>query len=199
VTTTAGGLAVVVVARRPEGALAAVLLSRALAWARETAPGADYVVIDGEAPDLPPPDRRLVPLGDPAGAGAMDVAARTFASGHALVLLATPECPTLSAAHATAALDDLGNGCDLVIGPLFGGGWYLLGLARPLPALADLPAESWHNPDVMTFAIAAAHGAGLEIGLLRPERRLATAADIHAAKVDPLVPEEVRAALGAAG
>lgn len=211
---TPTGLAVVVTARPPEDALAAALLSRALAWARDTAPGADYAALAppdeavtaprGDAataapPELPPPDRRLTASGDPDGAGALDAAAQLFAAGHAPVLLVTPHCPTLGPAHATAALDDLRNGCDLVIGPLFGGGWYLLGLARPIAALADLPADSWHNPDVMALAIAAAHGAGLEIGLLRPERRLATAADMRAARVDPLVPEEVRAVLSSWG
>lgn len=194
-SATPSGPAVVVMARPPEDALAAALLSRALAWARETAPGADYAAMAGASPELPPPDRCLVPSGDPDGAGAMEAAEQVFATGHAPVLLVTPHCPTLGPAHATAALDDLRNGCDLVIGPLFGGGWYVLGLARPIAALADLPADSWHNPDVMALAIAAAHGAGLEIGLLRPERRLATAADMRAARVDPLVPEEVRAVL----
>jgi hypothetical protein len=218
---TPTGLAVVVTARPPEDALAAALLSRALAWARDTAPGADYVALaapgeamaaspgeaaaapSGEptvaASELPPPDRRLTSAGDPDGAGAMDAAAHVFAAGHAPVLLATPHCPTLGPAHGTAALDDLRNGCDLAIGPLFGGGWYLIGLARPIAALADLPADSWHNPDVMALAIAAAHGAGLEIGLLRPERRLATPADMRAARVDPLVPDEVRAVLNSWG
>jgi Uncharacterized protein conserved in bacteria (DUF2064) len=214
---SAAGPAVVVLARAPEDELAAVLLDRTLAWAREAAPGADYVAIEGRAgssvpappldaagaadrdrsgPAGPPPDRRLAPPPDPLGAGAMDVAARLFAAGHAPVLLATAECPMLARAHAIAALDDLRDECELVIGPLTGGGWYLLGLARPIPELAALPADSWHNPDVMALAFAAAQQAGLTIGLLRPERRLATDADVRAARVDPLVPEEVRAALG---
>lgn len=205
---SAAGPAVVVLARAPEDDVAAVLLDRTLAWAREAAPGADYAAIEGLAPDHdrdrsaaagPPPDRRLVPPPDPLGAGAMDVAARLFAAGHAPVLLATPACPMLSPGHATAALDDLQEECALVIGPLMGGGWYLLGLARPVPELAALPADSWHHPDVMTLAMAAAKQAGLTIGLLRPERRLATAADVRAARVDPLVPEDVRAALGSWG
>jgi hypothetical protein len=221
---SAAGPAVVVLARAPKDDLAAVLLARTLAWAREVAPGADYAAIEGVARSAleashdparsalaglpatgarsaaagPPPDRRLVPPSDPLGAGAMDVAAQLFAAGRAPVLLATAECAVLGAAHAAAALDDLRDDCELVIGPLMGGGWYLLGFARPIPELADLPAEAWHSPDVMTLALAAAHRAGLTIGLLRPERRLATDADRRAARVDPLVPDDVRALLGAA-
>jgi glycosyltransferase A (GT-A) superfamily protein (DUF2064 family) len=191
------GLAVVVVARAPADQLAATLLSRTLAWARSTAPDADYLALDGPADvvDPPPAERRLEPRGDPLGAGAMEVAATVFAAGHAPVLLVTAECPALATIHATAALDDLANGCDLVVGPVVDGGWYLLGLARPIPALGDLRAESWRSPDVMALAIAAAQQGGLEIGLLRPERRLATEGDIRAAIADPLTPEDVRAAL----
>ncbi|MCW3066772.1 MAG: hypothetical protein JWN32_3944, partial [Solirubrobacterales bacterium] len=145
--------------------------------------------------ELPPAQRRLAPVGDPRGAGAMDAAASLFAAGHGPVLLAGAECPVLSAVHAKAALDDLEHECDLVIGPMFGGGWYLLGLSRPLPDLASLPADSWDSPDVMALAVVAAQNAGLEIGLLRPERRLLTPADYRAAAVDPLVPAEVRAVL----
>jgi glycosyltransferase A (GT-A) superfamily protein (DUF2064 family) len=197
---SSAGPAAVVVGRAPHDELGIVLLRRALAWARAAAPGADYTAVELTAADearleLPPPERRLTPHGDPHGAGAMEVAERLFAAGHTPVLLAGTECPVLSLDHATAARDDLDNECDLVIGPMFGGGWYLLGLARPIPELASLPADSWDSPDVMALAVVAAQQAGLEIGLLRPERRLLTPADHGAALVDPLVPLEVRAAL----
>ena len=195
------GPAVVVVARAPADELAATLLARTQAWARDAAPGADYLAVTrspdaSDAPAAPPPaERRLALHGDPLGAGAMEAAATVFATGHAPLLLVTAECPSLAAWHATAALDDLAAGCDLVIGPVVDGGWYLIGLARPIPELAELPADSWHTPDVMALATAAARAAGLEVGLLRPERRLVSAGDIRAALADPLTPDDVRAVL----
>jgi glycosyltransferase A (GT-A) superfamily protein (DUF2064 family) len=77
------------------------------------------------------------------------------------------------------------------------GGWYLLGLARPLSEIGDFSAESWKSPDVTAVAVTAAQRAGLTIGLLRPERALATAADRLAALVDPMLPDDLRAVLEA--
>jgi hypothetical protein len=213
------GPAAVVVSRAPADGVAAFLLARTLAWARAAAPGADYLagpegvavagpeefavagpeevgLAAGRLPsDAPPPERRFAIQGDPLGDGALSASDRAFAAGHAPVLLATAGCPALSAAHAAAALDDLRNGCDLAIGPLMFGGWYLLGLARPLSEIGDFPAESWKSPDVTAVAVAAAQRAGLTIGLLRPERTLATKADRLAALVDPMLPEDLRAVL----
>jgi glycosyltransferase A (GT-A) superfamily protein (DUF2064 family) len=106
-----------------------------------------------------------------------------------------PWLAQLRSEHAAGLQGDLGAGSDVVLGPVIDGGLYLLALARPVPALHELPEERWQDPDVMTIAFAAAAEAGLEVGILRAERGLRTAADVRAALADPLLPGEIRAVL----
>jgi len=108
-------------------------------------------------------------------------AAATLGPGPLLVLPAI--CPRLGPAHAAAALADLDAGCDAAYGPTLEGDWYLAALATPRrELLAGSP-----------FAVAREHA--VEVGLLRHERALRTAADVAAFLVDPLTPADVRAAL----
>ena len=51
----------------------------------------------------------------------------------------------------------------------------------------------------MESAFRLAGEAGLEVGLLRPERGLATPDDVRAARADPLFPPEIAALLRAVG
>lgn len=146
-------------------ALQAALLARAGEWAREVLDGQDGGLIDDE--DL------------------RDATARTFAEGAGAVLVVWPDLPVLRRAHAAAALGDLQAGCDLVVGPLAGGGCYLLGIKRPLTEL--LPGD---EPDNLAFETIAA--AGLELGLLRVERGLRSPGDVAAALADPCLPAELR-------
>jgi glycosyltransferase A (GT-A) superfamily protein (DUF2064 family) len=79
----------------------------------------------------------------------------------------------------------------VVLGPAIDGGFYLIGLARPLPRLFSLPEQAWRSPDAMTIGLAAARESGLEIGLLRAERALHRPADVRAALADPLLPPDL--------
>jgi glycosyltransferase A (GT-A) superfamily protein (DUF2064 family) len=79
---------------------------------------------------------------------------------------------------------------------VFDGGFYLLGLARPLPSLLELDRETWQSPDAMALTLAGAARGGVEAGLLRAERALRTAGDVAAALADPLLDEELRLLLG---
>ena len=115
------------------------------------------------------------------------------------LLIAWPDLPRLREHHARAALDDIDAGCDVVLGPAIDGGFYLIGLARPLPQLFGLPEQAWRSPDAMTIGLAAARDAGLEIGLLRAERALHRPADVRAALADPLLPADLAQILGRAG
>jgi glycosyltransferase A (GT-A) superfamily protein (DUF2064 family) len=101
--------------------------------------------------------------------------------------------------HARAALGDLEAGCDVVLGPAIDGGFYLIGLARPLPQLFALPEQAWRSPDAMTVGLAAARDSGLEIGLLRAERALHRPADVRAALADPLLAPELEPILRRSG
>lgn len=55
-------------------------------------------------------------------------------------------------------------------GPAIDGGFYLVGISRPLAELFALPEHAWRNPDTTAAAVATAREGGLEIGLLRAER-----------------------------
>lgn len=109
-------------------------------------------------------------------------------------LLIWPVLPRWRPEHASAALDDLGGGCDLVLGPTVDGDFYLLGLARPLPGVLER-FRGELGDDAVGLAARTAAEEGIEIGLLRAERPLRSAADSRAALVDPLTPPEVVALL----
>ena len=77
--------------------------------------------------------------------------------------------------HATAALEDLADGCAISLGAMFDGGFYLLAFAQPVPALLERPDDAWQTRDPIGLAAEAAQRSGLAIGLLRTERGLRTA------------------------
>ena len=114
--------------------------------------------------------------------------------GSGPLLIVWPDLPRLRTAHATAALQDLSSGCDVVLGPAIDGGLYLVGIARPLPELFALPEQTWRG-DVMAVALTAIRDVGFEVGILRAERALHRPADVRAALADPLLPEDVGAIL----
>lgn len=153
-------------------AVRAVLRDRALAWARGIAPG-DRV------------------LGAEAGEDLVTAAQRAFSAFGAPLLIAWPELAVWRPMHGESALGDLADGCGVAVGPIFDGGFYLLALTEPLPALLEVP----RSLDAMNRAFVAAHDAGVGIGLLRPERGLRGASDVAAALADPLLDEELRGLL----
>jgi glycosyltransferase A (GT-A) superfamily protein (DUF2064 family) len=179
--------------------LQALLLTEALGWAREVARGVVHVAHD--PPDSGPELRALLgasdvvlfPQNGEGIAGRLaDAAARVFARHPGPLLILWPDLPQLRPEHASAALTDLREGCDVVLGPAIDGGFYLIGIPRPLPKLFALPEQAWRSPDVMTIGLAAAREAGLEVGILRAERALHRSADVRAALADPLLPGGLR-------
>ena len=178
-------------------ALQSALIAQTAAWAHAVAPGAVYAA--HAPPDAREEVRALVPRnatlfpqnGDGIGARIADAAARVFARHRGPLLIVWPDLPRLRPEHANAALGDLAAGCDLVLGPAIDGGFYLIGLARPLPELFGLREQAWRSPDVMAMGLAAAHRAGLEVGILRAERSLHRPSDVRAALADPTLPPEI--------
>ncbi|MEA2123798.1 MAG: hypothetical protein QOI80_580, partial [Solirubrobacteraceae bacterium] len=132
-----------------------LLLEHTLAWAREVADA----VLRIERDEL----RTAVEVAAPP------------------VLIAAANTPRLRSQHAAWALDDLAHGAEVSFGPGFDGGWYLVALPRPTPAVLDL-LEGRGSP----FEL------GLEIGLLRAERLLSGRGDAAALAKDPLVASGVR-------
>jgi hypothetical protein len=150
------------------GELGAALLARAVAWAEAVG------------------TVRVLPVAsDPAAVAAA-------AAGHAgPVLVASADQPRLSAFHAESALTDLAEGADVAVGSTLDGGRYLFAVDGG----REIPAGLW-DPEAGTETVFRLAGeAGLEIGLLRPERGLATPDDVRAAHADPLFPPEIAALL----
>jgi glycosyltransferase A (GT-A) superfamily protein (DUF2064 family) len=177
--------------------LQAALIVHATEWARAVSPGAVHVAHD--PPDAGPelraligPDGALFPQnGDGIANRLADAAARVFTRHSGPLLIVWPDLPRLRPEHASAALEDLHTGADVVLGPAIDGGLYLIAIPKPLPKLFALPEEVWRSPDVMMVGIAAARDAGLEVGILRAERALHRPADVRAALVDPLLPRYI--------
>lgn len=185
-------------------ALQATLIVQTIAWANVVAPGALHVALEpadacNEIRRLTGDGAVLFPQNGEGIAGRLaDAVARVFARHEGPLLIVWPDLPRLRLGHARGALDDLRAGCDVVLGPAVDGGFYLIGINRPLPRLFALPENAWRSPDAMTIGLAAARDAGLEIGLLKPERALHRPADVRAALADPLLPAELGRVLGRA-
>ncbi len=185
----------------PDGCarLQAALIARAVGWAHAAAPGAAHLAHTGAGADL----GRLVPAGTrlfaqvdgDLGRRLAAAAARVHVDAGGPVLVVGADVPALGRAHAVAALDDLGHGCDVVLGPSTDGGYYLIGLAEPRPELFALDSRAWGGPDVLRLTLAAAERAGLQVGLLRAERDLDEPADARALLADPMTAADVRALL----
>jgi len=178
-------------------ALQTLLIRRAAAWAVAVAPGAAHVAVEPDAALAEV--AALLPAGVMAfGQSADDALAAAIAHvGRGPLLVAGTDCPRLGAAHAAAVLDDLRSGCDVVIGATLEGDWYLAGLREPRPELLAVAPAAWQRSGGIELVLRRARELGAEVGLLRHERLLVTAQDAAAFAADPLVPAELRAALGA--
>jgi uncharacterized protein len=181
--------------------LQAALVTRACAWASDVAPGAvhvGYEPVDAgpELRALLGPEVSLFPQSGTGISGRLaQASARLFARGDGPVLIIWPDLPRWRVEHAEGALGDLMAGCDVSLGPEFDGGFYMIGLARPLPELFALPETTWRSPEAIAAAIGAASEAGIGVGLLRAERGLRRPEDVRAMLADPLTDMELRTIL----
>jgi hypothetical protein len=183
-------------------ALQAALIVRAAEWAADVAPGAVHVAYEpvdaeGELRALLGPEVSLFPQHGAGISGRLAQAtSRVFTRGHGPLLIIWPDLARWRRDHAEGALADLSDGVDLTLGPQYDGGFYMVGIGRPLAALFGLSEEVWRSPDAMSAAIVAAREAELEVGLLRAERGLRRPEDVRAWVADPLTDPEIRAILG---
>ena len=176
-------------------ALQAELVRRAAAWA--AAVGTPYVAFTpsdahAEIAALAPEGTRLIDqadgdLGDRL-AGAFDA---VLAEHGGPVVLIGVDTPQIKPDVGRQAIEDLRSGVDVTFGPAADGGYYLVGLNEQHPEIFDLPTEKWGGPEVFELSLAAAHTAGLQLGMLRAERDLDDEEDARAMLADPLTPPEI--------
>ncbi len=91
------------------------------------------------------------------------------------VLIGT-DSPTLPVEFVQQAFEML-HEVDCVLGPATDGGYYLIGLRRPAPALFDHVA--WSGPNVLRQTVQRIATAGLTLGLLAPWYDIDTLADLQ--------------------
>lgn len=115
---------------------------------------------------LVPPGVRLIPQqGADLGARLDRVLTDVLAEGYAGAVAVDADSPTLPTAYLRRACAVLRDAAvDVVVGPSDDGGYYLIGLRAPAPALfADMP---WSTARVTEETLARARHLGLRLALL---------------------------------
>ena len=97
------------------------------------------------------------------GARMADAFETVFSYGHARVLIAGTDVPSLTQGHFRRGLGAL-DACDVVLGPAVDGGYYLLGLKRPSPRLFS--GMAWSQTDVLAQTLERARGCGWTVAQL---------------------------------
>lgn len=156
------------------------------------------------APLLPVPFRAHPQCGADLGAVMQDALGAMLAAGHAGAILVGADSPDLPADRWTAALAALANpGNDAVFGPAADGGYWLVGLRAPQPALFETIA--WSTSTVLTATCRQAAAADLRLALLEPWFDVDESADLAAlatrlaAAPDSVAPATRRALCGLSG
>lgn len=215
-----GTLAVLVMARAPRpgstktrlepmlgpagcAQLQAALIARTTAIACQAAPGAVHVALDppgsaGQVGALLPSDVAVFEqCGGDLGQRMAHAVARVHAEHGGPIVVIGTDIPTLTADRLLAALALLEGGADAVFGPAFDGGYYLVAVHRPVPALFDLDPAVWGGPTVLAASLTAARAARLHVSLLPHLRDLDTPADAWALLDDGELPVEIERVLRA--
>jgi rSAM/selenodomain-associated transferase 1 len=91
--------------------------------------------------------------------------AEAFAVGARRVVLIGTDVPWLSRESVADALRRLDE-VELVLGPADDGGYYLIGLSRPMPGL--FRGIAWSTPSVLGATVDRASALGLSVQLLEP-------------------------------
>lgn len=111
------------------------------------------------------------------------------------LVVVTTDVPRLGAVHFAIAEHDLDEGADASFGPTHDGGYYMAAMREPREELLALEPAGWVGASGFARTRALAQSAGLEVGLLRMERRLDDTDDAAALLADPLLPAAIRSAL----
>jgi rSAM/selenodomain-associated transferase 1 len=151
--------------------LAAAFLRDTVATARHPSVRADVLLaLDGDEADLPP-DLRTLPIlrqrGNDLGERLVGIFGDRFGEGRTAVCVVGSDAPHLPAAFLAEAFGRLRRAdTDVVLGPADDGGYYLVGLKEPRPALfAQIP---WSTAGVLEATRERARADGLRVALLPP-------------------------------
>jgi rSAM/selenodomain-associated transferase 2/rSAM/selenodomain-associated transferase 1 len=151
----------------PDPALRRALLVDTCAAAGVLARADLYVVTSppsssGEIAGLVPSAHVLAQRGDDLGARMHAAFDDVFGLGYRGVVLIGSDLPTVPSAILASAFDCLSRGTtDVVLGPSEDGGYFLVGLRRPVPEI--FTGIEWSRPDVFERTLAAAAAATLRV------------------------------------
>lgn len=116
-------------------------------------------------------------VGDDLGTRMRQAFDSLFVKGYQRVLIVGTDVPSLPLEHYQQALALLETN-DLVLGPALDGGYYLIGLKRPVPELfADIP---WSTDRVLALTLEKATALGLKTACLPEWRDADTIDDLQA-------------------
>lgn len=137
--------------------------------------------------------------GEGLGARLADAFERAFRRGADRVAVVGSDTPSLGRADVTSAFAAL-DAADVVLGPAEDGGYYLVALRAPQPALFE--GIAWSTSGVLAQTLERAAAAGLRVARLATRRDVDTLEDLRAewALVEPLLGAEpgLRAAVAGA-
>jgi rSAM/selenodomain-associated transferase 1 len=108
------------------------------------------------------------------------------AAPHTCALLFGSDLPLLDVRHLDEAVAAL-RGADVALGPSTDGGYYLIGMKAPHPALFDL--ERWGGGDVLAETERQARAGGLTTARIATLPDLDTAQDVARVRAHPLFRE----------
>jgi rSAM/selenodomain-associated transferase 1 len=114
--------------------------------------------------DLAPDFERLLQRGPDLGARLDNALTCYLQRGYQRVVVMNSDGPTLPPACLTGAFDKLAGGADVVLGPCDDGGYYLIGVKRPVPRL--LREVQMSTPNVTSDTLKLAVEEGLQVELL---------------------------------
>ena len=110
-----------------------------------------------------------------------------FERGSGKCLCIGGDCPGLNAKHLIEAEKALAEDADVVFGPCLDGGYYLIGLKAPQPALfSDIP---WSSPDTLQASLDKAQALGLKVHLLETLYDVDDQQSLNLAISDGLLPD----------
>ncbi len=113
-----------------------------------------------------------------------------------IVLIGT-DVPLLTSDTIIEATGVLAAGHDVVFGPALDGGYYLIAVPRPTPAVFDIDPALWGGSQLLASSAAPARLAGLDVAFL-PTRDLDTPEDAQALVAEAGLPPAIHAILTSA-
>jgi rSAM/selenodomain-associated transferase 1 len=133
---------------------------------------------------LPPPVRLVPQRGADLGARLDGLLTQLLAEGYPGAIAVDADSPTLPTAFLREACTRLlDHTADVVVGPCEDGGYYLVGLRAPTPALfRDVP---WSTPGVLDATVARARRLGVRLALLPPWFDVDRAGDLTRLRASP--------------